>query len=272
MTEGGRVVLIIGERINTSRKPVNEAVERRDAAFIQSDVRAQVEAGAHLIDVNAGSRSRSELQDLLWLIEVIEEAVSVRLSLDSSDPRCLEEVVKKVRELPMVNSTTAEKIRFGKMAPVIQQRECDIVALCMDERGIPKNVDQVVEIAEKLVGDLERLGVRRERIYLDPLIQAISTNTEAGLMALEAIGRIHQELPGVKTICGLSNISFSLPSRSLVNRTFLVLAMRAGLSAVLVDPLDKKLMSVLKATALVLGQDRYCREYIRAFREGRLES
>lgn len=250
---------------------MNEAVERRDAAFIQTDVRAQVEAGAHLIDVNAGSRSGSELQDLFWLVEVIEEAVSVRLSLDSSDPRCLEKVVKKVRELPMVNSTTAEKARFEQMVPVIQQRECDVVALCLDERGIPKNVGQVLENAGKVVGDLERLGVRRERIYLDPLIQAVSTNTEAGLMALEAIGEIHQKLSGVKTICGLSNISFSLPKRSLVNRTFLSLAMRVGLSAVLIDPLDKKLMSVFKATALVIGRDRYCRDYIRAFREGKLD-
>ena len=265
-------MLIIGERINTSRRQVNEAVEKRDAVFIQTDVRAQVEAGAHLIDVNTGSRSRSELADLLWLIEVIEEAVPVRLSLDSSDPHCLEEVVKKVREIPMVNSTTAEKIRFEKMVPVIQQRECDVVALCMDERGVPKSVDQVVEIGEKLVLDLERLGMKKERICLDPLIQAISTNTEAGLMALEAIERIHQKLPGVKTICGLSNISFSLPKRSLVNRTFLTLAMRAGLSGALIDPLDQKLMGVIKATALVLGQDRYCRDYIRAFREGKLES
>lgn len=265
-------MLIIGERINTSRRQVNEAVEKREAAFIQTDVRAQVEIGAHLIDVNASSRSRSELADLLWLIEVIEEAVPVRLSLDSSDPHCLRETVRRVREIPMVNSITAEKVRFEKMVPVIQQRECDIVALCMDERGIPKNVDQVIENAEKLTKDLEGLGVSRERIYLDLLIQALSTNTEAGLMGLEAIERIHQKLPGVKTICGLSNISFSLPKRSLVNRTFLTLAMRAGLSGVLVDPLDQKLMGMIKATALVLGQDRYCRDYIRAYREGRLES
>jgi len=264
-------MLIVGERINTSRKQVNEAVEKRDVHFIQADVKAQVEAGAHLVDINAGSRFGSELEDLFWLIEVVQEAVSVRLSLDSSDPHCLQKALRRVRDLPMVNSTTAEKNRFESMAPVIQERECDVVGLCLDERGIPKSVDQVMENARRLVRNLEALGAKRERIYLDPLVQAISIDTGAGLMALESIERIHKEFPGVKTICGLSNISFSLPKRSLINRTFLSLAIKAGLSAALIDPLDKKLMGTLKATALLLGQDLYCREYLKAFREGRLE-
>jgi 5-methyltetrahydrofolate--homocysteine methyltransferase len=264
-------MLIVGERINTSRKQVNEAVEKRDFNFIRADVQAQVEAGADLIDINAGSRFGTEMEDLLWLIEVVQEAVSVRLSLDSSSPQCLQKALRRVRDLPMVNSTTAEKSRFESMAPVIQERECDVVGLCMDERGIPKSVDQIIENAQKLVKNLETLGVKRERIYLDPLIQAISIDTGAGLMALESIERIQKEFPGVKTICGLSNISFSLPKRSLINRTFLPLVMRAGLSAALIDPLDKKLMGTLKATTLLLGQDLYCRDYFKTFREGRLE-
>jgi 5-methyltetrahydrofolate--homocysteine methyltransferase len=264
-------MLIVGERINTSRKPINEAVEKRDVGFIQSDVKAQVEAGALVIDINAGSRFGSELEDLFWLIEVVQEAVPVRLCLDSSNPQSLQKALKRVRDLPMVNSTTAEKGKFESMAPVIQERECDVVGLCMDERGIPKSVDQVMENAQSLVRNLEALGVKRERIYLDPLVQAISIDPRAGLTALESIERIRKELAGVKTICGLSNISFSLPKRSLINRTFLPLAMKAGLSAALIDPLDKKLMGTLKATALLLGQDPYCREYLKAFREGKLE-
>ncbi len=171
----------------------------------------------------------------------------------------------------MVNSTTAEKARFEKMVPVIQARECDVVALCMDDRGVPKSVDQVLENAERLIKDLEALGVGKERIYLDPLIQAMSTDTGAGVMALKAIDQILREFDGVKTICGLSNISFGLPKRPLINRTFLALAMKAGLSAALVDPLDKKLMTTLKTTTLLLGQDDYCMDYISAFREERLE-
>ena len=264
-------MLVVGERINTSRKKIDEAVEKRDAAFIQADVKAQIDAGAGIIDVNAGSRVGSELDDLNWLIDVVQDSVSARLSLDSSDPHCLLQTIGRLRDIPMVNSTTAEKARFEKMAPVIQKRECDVVALCMDDRGMPKSVDQVLENAEKLVKKLEGLGVKVERIYLDPLIQAMSTETGACITALEAIDRILREFAGVKTICGLSNISFGLPKRHLINRTFLTLAMRAGLSSAIVDPLDKKLMTALKTTALLLGRDDYCLNYITTFREGGLE-
>ena len=264
-------MLIVGERINTSRKAVNEAVEKRDVAYIQADVKAQVEAGADIIDVNAGSRSASELDDLKWLINVIEEAVPARLSLDSSNPEVLAAVVGKVRDQPMLNSTTAEKARFEKMAPVIKTRECDVVALCIGERGIPKTADQVLENAAKLVADLEAIGVKRERIHLDPLVQAVSVDNKAALTFLEAIERITTELPGVKTVCGLSNVSFSLPKRPLVNRTFLVLAMRAGLQGALIDPLDRKLMATLRATMVLLGKDPYCRTYLKAYRAGLFE-
>ncbi len=264
-------MLVVGERINTSRKAVNEAVEKRDVAYIQADVKAQVEAGADIIDVNAGSRAASELDDLRWLISIIEEAIPVRLSLDSSDPHVLAAVVNTVRDMPMLNSTTAEKARFDQMVPVIKQRECDIVALCISERGVPKTADQVLENAKKLVGDLEAIGVKRERIHLDPLVQAVGIDNKAALTFLEAIQRINRELPGVRTVCGLSNVSFSLPKRPLVNRTFLALAMRAGLQGALIDPLDKKLMATLRATMVLLGQDPFCRNYLKAFRAGRLE-
>jgi cobalamin-dependent methionine synthase I len=263
-------MLIIGERINTTRKEINEAVERKDATFIKADVRAQVEGGAQIIDINAGSRAGSETEDLIWLIDVIQEAVTVRLSLDSSDPGCLSEAVERVRDLPMLNSTTAEKKRFDEMTPVIQKRECEVVALCMDDRGIPKSMEHVLENAGRLISDLESLGVKKERIYLDPLVQAVSTDSLAGLKAFETIERMSKEFNEVKIICGLSNISYALPERRIVNRAFLTLAMRAGLSAALLDPLDKGIMGNLKATAALLGQDDYCMDYIRAFREGRL--
>jgi 5-methyltetrahydrofolate--homocysteine methyltransferase len=264
-------MLIVGERINTSRKGVNEAVERRDVAYIQADVKAQVEAGADIIDVNAGSRSASELDDLRWLISVIEEAVPARLSLDSSNPDVLAAVVNTVRDMPMLNSTTVEKTRFDKMALVIKERECDVVALCIDDRGVPKTSGQILENATKLVKGLEAIGVKRERIHLDPLVQAVSVDNKAALAFLDAIEMINRELPGVKTVCGLSNVSFSLPKRPLVNRTFLALAMRAGLQGALIDPLDKKLMATLRATMVLLGQDPFCRTYLKAFRAGRLE-
>lgn len=266
-------MLIIGERINTSRKPVNKAVADRDSAYIQADVMFQIDSGADLIDVNAGSRRNSEVDDLLWLIEVIQSALpQVRLCIDSPNPDSLKAVLNQVEHPPMLNSTTRERSRFKAMAPIIQMRDCDIVALCIDDRGIPKSAEQALENSGRLISDLERLGVKRERIYLDPVIQAVSANTNAALMVLETIDRIRRELEGVNVICGLSNISFGLPKRPLMNRAFLTLAMKAGLNAAIVDPLDKKLMGTLRATAVLLDQDPWCQAYTAAFREGKLET
>ena len=262
---------IVGERINTSRKPINQAVAGRDAAAIQKEAAVQIAGGADLIDVNAGSRRDSEVKDLLWLVEVIQgEFPEIRLSIDSPHPDSMHRVLDQVRLPPMLNSVTGEKARFEAMCPVIQSRPCDVVALCIDDRGIPKTAGQSVENAVQLVADLEGIGVDRERIYLDPVIQAVSTNTQAAVMALEAMDRIRKELDGVHIISGLSNISFGLPHRSLVNRTFLTLAMAAGLNAVILDSSDTKMMSALKATQLLLDQDPWCQSYTRAFREGNL--
>jgi 5-methyltetrahydrofolate--homocysteine methyltransferase len=264
-------MLIVGERINTSRRPINEAVANREAAYIRTDVQSQVEAGADLIDVNAGSRRDSEVSDLSWLIEIIQKALTrVRLCIDSPNPGSLKTVLDLVENPPMLNSTTAERSRFEAMAPVIQMRECDIVALCIDERGIPRSTEQVMENATRLVSDLQTLGVERKHIYVDPLIQAVSANADAALMVFEVIERFKKELPGVNVICGLSNISFGLPRRSLLNRTFLPLVMRAGLDAAILDPLDKELMGTLKAAEVLLGRDPWCQAYTRAFRTGRL--
>jgi cobalamin-dependent methionine synthase I len=261
-------MLIIGERINTSRADINAAVEKRDAGAIQRDAKAQAEAGAQVIDVNAGSRSGSELEDLIWLIDVVQDAVGVRLSLDSPSSDCLLEAIGRVRNLPMLNSTTAEKDRFERMARVIEKRECEVVALCLDDRGLPKAVQQILENAHRLVSGLESLGVYRERIYLDPLVQAVSTDPAAALRTLEAIARIKKEFPGVNTVCGLSNVSYALPKRYILNRAFLTMAIEAGISAVILDPLDKGLMGTLMATEVLLGKDEYCLDYIGAFREG----
>jgi len=264
-------MLIVGERLNTSRAAVNEAVERRDTGFVAREARAQVEAGAGLVDVNAGSRRDSEAEDLSWLMRTVQQAVpGVRLCLDSPRPQTLLAVLGLAEKPPLLNSITAESARFQAMAPLLGQRECDVVALAADERGIPKSTPQTLEIARRLVGELEALGVKRERIYVDPVIRAASAEQDAAVTALQSIGRIRQELPGVHVICGLSNISYGLPWRQLVNRTFLALAVQAGLEAAILDPLDAGLAGTLLAAELLLGRDPWCQAYTRAFRGGRL--
>ncbi|MBI5968409.1 MAG: dihydropteroate synthase [Deltaproteobacteria bacterium] len=263
-------MLIVGERINTSRKAVNEAVEKRGIAYISGDAQKQVKAGADYIDVNAGSRIGREMEDLNWLVEVVEAAVDVPLSLDSPDPKVLIAVARKVKQKPMINSTTAESSRFEAMKAVVQERECDVVALCMDERGIPKSVNQALENASFLVKNLTNLGIPLQNIHLDPMIQPISVNKDNGILAIETIRCIHQEFPGVRTICGLSNISFGLPNRFLLNRLFVVLCIGAGLTGAIVDPLDAKLMTNIIVAETLMGKDEFCRKYLKANRAGNL--
>jgi 5-methyltetrahydrofolate--homocysteine methyltransferase len=263
-------MLIVGERINSSRKAVHDAVEKRDAAYIAADVRKQAQGGADYIDLNAGSRIGSEMEDLSWLVEVVEKAVDVPLSLDSPDPKVLLGMVKKVKKKPMINSTTAEKDRFAAMTAVFQQREAEIVALCMDERGIPASTDWALENAAFLVQNLTRLGIPLQSIHLDPMVQPVSVNNKNGALAVETIRRFHQEFTGVRTICGLSNVSFGLPNRFLINRTFMVLCIGAGLMGAIVDPLDRKMMTNILVAETLMGRDDFCMKYLKANRAGLL--
>jgi 5-methyltetrahydrofolate--homocysteine methyltransferase len=262
--------VVVGERINTSRKEVQEAVAKRYVAYIQSDVKQQEAAGANYIDVNAGARIGFEMEDIKWALKVIQEVVTIPLSLDSPDPKVLETVYKKVKEPPMINSISLEKKRYDSILSFLKGTECSVVALCMDDSGMPKSTSEVIDRAKRLVGSLEGVGIKRESIYLDPLVQPVSTDTTKGVMTMDSVKGILKELPGVHVICGLSNVSYGLPQRELINRAFLPLLMSVGLDSALLDLLDKKLMSVLRTTELLLGKDDYCMNYLKGVREGRI--
>ncbi len=264
--------VVVGERINTSRKVGQEAVAKRDVGYIQNDVRQQEAAGANYIDVNAGARIGFEMEDMEWLLKVIQESVTIPLSLDSPDPKVLEMAYKKVKKPPMINSISLEKKRCDSLLSFLKGRECSVVALCMDDSGMPKSTFEVIDRAKRLVGRLEGVGIKRGSIYLDPLVQPVSTDATKGIMAMGSVKGILRELPGVHVICGLSNISYGLPQRELINRAFLTLLMSVGLDAAILDPLDKKLMSILWTTELLLGKDDYCMNYLKGIREGRISS
>ena len=268
---GGDIVfVVIGERINTSRKRVREAVAERDAAFIREDVLKQENAGASYIDVNAGARISHEMDDMKWLIDVIQEVVTVPLCLDSPDPKVLEMAYGMSKKPPMINSISLEKNRYNIMMPFLEGKQCSVLALCMGDSGMPKNAAQVIDRAKRLVQELENIGMNREGIYVDPLVQPVSTESTNGIMAREAVAAIMQDLPGVHTTCGLSNISFGLPVRKRVNRIFLTLMMASGLDTAIADPLDHELMTAIKIAEVLLGKDEYCRRYLRAYRAGRI--
>src|SRR5680860_555660 len=214
-------MIVIGERINTSRAPVEKAVADRDAEYIRQDVQAQEAAGAAYIDVNAAARIGHEMEDMM---------------------------------------------------PFLRGKECEVIALCMDDTGLPESAEAVAERAQRLIKGLKGVGFPEERIHVDPLIQPISTDQTKGLMTLEAVARIREESPEVHFTCGLSNISYGLPVRQVINRSFLALLMGAGLDGAIIDPLDQKLMAAVKAVDMLLANDEFCGAYLEAVRAGQITS
>jgi len=261
-------VIIVGEKINTSRKSIEEAVEKRDSAFISKVAREQAEAGADYIDVNAGTFLDHEVDSLCWLVETVQSEVDLPLSLDSPNPKALSEAMKCHKGEPMVNSISLEADRFRLLLPVVTSQPCSVVALCMAQTAMPSTIEERVEVGSELINKLAGQGIPPEKIYIDPLIQPVSVATGMGIAALGAINRIMREFPGVNTICGLSNISFGLPLRRLVNRSFLALAIYYGLSAAILDPTDKQLMATLLSIEMLLGKDEYCERFIDAYQSG----
>ena len=263
-------MIIVGEKINTSRKSIEDAVKKRDAAFIAKIARDQAEAGAHYIDVNAGTFLDQEVDCLCWLVETVQKEVALPLSLDSPNPRALSEAMQVHRGEPMINSISLEEERFQSLLPVITSQPCSVVALCMARTAMPVTTEERVQAGSELVKKLASEGFPLEKIYVDPLIQPISVDTNMGIAALGAIKKIMDDFPGINTICGLSNISFGLPERRLINRNFLALCIAYGLSAVILDPTDQQLMATLLAVEMLLGRDEYCGNFIDAYQNGRI--
>lgn len=261
-------MLIVGENINTSRRQIYEAVENQDATFIGQIAKKQADAGAHFIDVNAGTFVDRETEYLCWLVETVQSAVDLPLCLDSPSPKALFEAIKHHRGEPMINSISLEKDRFNAMLPIVTAGPCRIVALCMAETVMPVTAEDRVKAGAELIRKLTDEGVALENIFIDPLVQPVSVDTGVGRAVLDAIKTFMNDFPGINTICGLSNVSFGLPARRLINSTFLSLCRFQGLSAAILDPTDTSLMATLLSAEMLLGEDEYCENYIDAFQRG----
>lgn len=264
-------MLIIGELINSSRKKVREAMAARDADYIKDLAKKQSEAGAGYIDVNAGAFADKELEVLEWAIEQIRAVTDTPLCIDSPRTSAIELGVKLAGQTVMVNSITAEEEKYSELAPIVKGADASVVALCMDDSGMPEDEDAVVNVGTQLVQRLVGDGIAIDKIYIDPLIRPVSTRSDYGTIPLNAIERIKKECPGVHVVCGLSNVSFGLPKRKLINQTFVVLLLAKGLDAAIIDPLDKRMIANILATDAILGTDDFCMNYVNAEREGNLE-
>jgi 5-methyltetrahydrofolate--homocysteine methyltransferase len=260
-------MLIIGELINCTRKKVGEAAQERDAEFLCDLACRQAAAGAHMLDVNGGLPEQ-EVEMLSWLVDVVQGAVDIPLCLDSADPEALMKALPRCKQRPMVNSITDEPARWA-MLPVLKEHRPKVIALCLSEAGMPRGVQDRVATASRLVDRLTAEGFSLDDIYVDPCVMPVATSPQSQDL-LAAVSQIRTMYPGVHVSAGVSNISFGLPVRKLVNETFLLLLMAHGLDAAIVDPCDSQLMMNVAAAEALLGRDGHCKSYLRAYREGKL--
>ncbi len=263
-------MIIVGERINGTRARVREAVVARDAEYIGEEAMRQAEAGAAYIDLNAGTDPQREPDDLVWLVKTAQEVVDRPLCIDSPNVEALQAGIEACGSQPLVNSASAESARMDAVLSLVAKHRARVIGLTLDDSGLPKTAEQRVAIAKTLAGRAETLGIARDDIFIDALARAVAVENEQGQAFLQAVTGIKEALPGIHVICGLSNISFQMPSRRLLNRTFIAMAMAKGMDAAIVDPLDGGLMAAVCAAQTLLGLDEMCIGYIQAHRAGKL--
>ena len=259
---------IIGEKINGTRKAIAHAIVERDAAVIQDLAVRQVEAGATWLDVNAGTNRTREPDDLIWLVETIQAVVDTPLSLDSANPEALRKAIPATNKTPMINSISGEPDRLTGILPIAAEHGCPVIALAMDDKRIAKAAGERLDVIRRVMAETGTRGLPESDVYIDPLVMTVSTDQQSALVAFEIMHRVRDEFPQAHLTMGLSNISFGLPARSLVNRYFLAMAIQAGLDCAILDPLDREIQAAILTSELLLGRDAYCLNYIRASRAG----
>jgi cobalamin-dependent methionine synthase I len=266
-----REMILIGEKINATIPCIRSMIRNRDEAAISSLAQRQADAGIDFIDVNVGTglgSRQDEIRSMEWAVEAIQSRIDIPLCIDTADPAVLEAGLRKRNGIPsMINSTKAEQESLEKIVPLASAYQCPVVALAMDESGVPKTVQDRLHACEKIAEACERWGVLMERVFFDPLVMPIGTDIKQGLVTLETVTEIKKEFPGANTVMGISNISYGLPERKRLNVAFLHMAIYAGLDAAIVDPLEHDIMGEIRTAEVLVGKDRHCRRYTRALRE-----
>lgn len=260
-------MIIIGERLNSSRKPVLQALKRQDKRFLTEEALKQEKAGADYIDINAAGLLDEEVKVLKWAIPLLQEKLNIPLSIDTPNPKAMEEGLKIHRGRALLNSLSGEKEKIKGLLPLIKEFKPSVIILCLDEKGLPKSPESALCMATRMVDLLQKEGIDIDDIFIDLLVHPVSINPDAALLFLESLRGIKERMPEVKAIAGLSNISFGLPQRKLINRIFLSIALLNGLDAAILDPLDGDLLDTISAAEALLGKEPFLQSYLRATRK-----
>lgn len=263
-------MFIIGELINGMYKAVGEAIVQKDATTIQDLALAQSQAGADALDLNCGPVSKNQAEDMQWLIETVQQVSNKTLVIDSSKPSVIAQTLPFVKNNAIINSTTADVEKLQVLVPLAKQMNCGLIALAMDKKGVPQTKEQRLELAASILGFCQDQDFPIGQVYLDPVVMPVDCAQAQLKEILEAIREFKLlSDPAPNTVVGLSNISQGMDDRSVVNRTFLVMAQAVGLDAAIVDPLDRKLMDEMITAELILNKQIYCKAYLDAYRKSK---
>ncbi len=259
--------VIIGERINpTGRRKLAEEMKGGDFAQVEADAIAQVAAGAHVLDVNAGIPLADEPAILAKTVRLVQSQVEVPLSIDSSVVEALESGLAAYQGKALVNSVTGEDEQMERVLPLVSKHGAAVVAITNDETGISEDPDVRFEVAKKIVGRAADHGIGREDIVVDPLVMPVGAMRTAGRQVFHLVRRLREELM-VNTTCGASNISFGLPNRHGINSAFLTMAIASGMTSAITNPLESQIRSIVMAADVLSGHDENCARWIAANRD-----
>jgi 5-methyltetrahydrofolate--homocysteine methyltransferase len=257
-----RPFVVIGERINpTGRKKLAEEMSEGNFETVVADAIAQVDAGAQMLDVNAGIPLADEPAILARAVELVQDVTDVPLSIDSSIVAALEAGLAVYRGKALVNSVTGEEDRLESVLPLVAKHGAAVVAITNDESGISEDPDVRFGVARRIVARAADHGIPKEDIVVDPLVMPIGAMASAGRQVFRIVRRLREEL-GVNTTCGASNVSFGLPNRPALNAAFLPMAIASGLTSAITSPLHPELMQAIRAADVLMGNDPHCGDWI----------
>jgi 5-methyltetrahydrofolate--homocysteine methyltransferase len=263
--------VIIGERINpTGRKLMQKALQAGDFDIVRKDAVAQVEAGAKILDVNAGVPGADEQELLKTVLTTVMEVTDVPLCIDTADPEALAAALKHYQGKALINSVNGEERSLEAILPLVKEHGAAVIGLCMDDDGIPATPDDRFKVATKIIERAGKMGIPIEDIIIDPLALTMGSDHTAGLIAFQTIEKIIAEF-GVNITMGASNISFGMPDRKNINSTFIAMAIHAGLTCPITNPLEEAVAIAVLASDLSMGRDEYGMNWIKAYRERQKE-
>jgi len=258
-------MIFVGERINGGFKDIQRAVKEKNKSTIQRWAKIQSEAGADYLDVNIGAAS-NKVDDFIWMIEAVQEAVETPVSIDSNKPAFVEKAIKACKNPPIINSTTADKEKLDQIIPLVVEHNASLIGLCMDRKGSPQDVNRRVELGATIFSEAIEKGLPEDRIFLDPVTMPLKFLQEQARNLIEAV---HQftllSSPPPHIILGLSNISSKAKEMRLINRIFLVMCIEAGVDAAICDVTDKDLVNSAITAEVILNKHIYSDSFIKAY-------